>query len=234
MTTGDRPSDQTDPLRFYGRRKGQPLTDRQQRLLDDALPKYALTLDTVPRDLVTLFENSPDNVRMEIGFGGGEHLAAMAKSHSEIGYIGCEPFVNGVVKLLTIIEETGLHNIRIYRDDSRPFLEALPANSIAQIDLLYPDPWPKRRHWKRRFFIAENLDRMARVLKPGGYLRFATDIEDYVSWALEQARAQTSFEWVADKDHHWFKPWDGWPGTRYEAKAIREGRRPHYLTFRRV
>lgn len=172
-------------------------------------------------------------MRLEIGFGGGEHLTAMAERYPDWGFIGCEPFINGVAKAVTAIGEKDLTNIRIHDEDARPLLDALPKGSIDAVDLNYPDPWPKKRHWKRRFIVPANLDRLARIMKPGAPLRFATDIESYVVWALEHARAHPDFTWEAGAPRDWRIPFRDWPGTRYETKAKREGRRPHYLTFRR-
>ena len=172
-------------------------------------------------------------VVLEIGFGGGEHLAAGAIAHPETGFIGCEPFTNGVAKLVRAVEEAGLANVRIHDNDARDLLDWLPDESLERVDLLYPDPWPKTRHWKRRFVGADNLDRLVRVLKPGGIFRFASDIDSYVAWTLTEVRRHGRFDWLARSAADWRTPWPGWPGTRYEAKALREGRKGHYLTFQR-
>jgi tRNA (guanine-N7-)-methyltransferase len=156
-----------------------------------------------------------------------------------VGILGCEPFVNGVAKLVTEIEERNLTNVRILNDDARFLLEKLTPASLSRVFILYPDPWPKKRHNKRRFVNLETLDLLARALKPGGELRFASDIPDYIAWTLahvsrfNRERGET-FRWNADCADDWRKPYEGWPGTRYEAKAIREGRTPAYLSFRRL
>jgi tRNA (guanine-N7-)-methyltransferase len=151
-----------------------------------------------------------------------------------MAFIGCEPFVNGVAKLLAVIEREGLRNIRIWDAEATELLERLPSGAIAGAYLLYPDPWPKRRHRKRRFVSEQNLERLARVMTPGAELRFATDIDDYAGWALARILRSGAFRWTAERPHDWRRPWAGWPGTRYETKAAREGRKPVYLTFTRV
>jgi tRNA (guanine-N7-)-methyltransferase len=181
-----------------------------------------------------LFDPSVPEVWLEIGFGGGEHLLAMAERHPHIGFVGCEPFINGAVKLLSAIEQRQIRNIRIHDGDAVDLIRLLPENSVDRIYLLYPDPWPKRRHNKRRFVSAERLASLARILKPGGMFRFASDIDDYVGWTQALTRQTGSFRWVAARADDWRLPWDGWVRTRYEQKAIREGRIPSYLTFERV
>jgi tRNA (guanine-N7-)-methyltransferase len=171
---------------------------------------------------------------LEIGFGGGEHLAAQARAHPDIGFIGCEPFVNGIAKLLRVVAQENLGNIRIWDQDAAELIDALPPRSIARAYLLYPDPWPKRRHRKRRFISDQNLVSVARVLAPRAEFRFATDIDDYAGWALARIMRSTAFRWAADCAADWRQPWTDWPGTRYEAKALREGRKPSYLTFERL
>ena len=152
----------------------------------------------------------------------------------DTGFIGVEPFVNSMAKLLGNLESEGLDNVRLYDDDATRVLDWLPEACIDRIDLLYPDPWPKKKHWKRRFVSRVNLDRFARVLKPGGRFCFASDIDTYVNWTLTHIADHPDFEWSARKAADWREPWQGWPGTRYEAKAIREGRTPCYLEFLRA
>jgi len=220
--------------RFYGRRMGHPLTERQQRVMDEVLP--GLRLDPgvpPPDDLTRLFCDPVTDLVLEIGFGAGEHFVAEAARERMAGHIGVEPFLNGVARVAGAAEEQGLGNVRLYDDDARDLLNWLPDACLARIDLLYPDPWPKTRHWKRRIFNRRNLAIMARVLKPGGALHFATDIESYVDWALYEARFVPSMVWTARRPEDWRTPWPHWTRTRYEAKALREGRRPHYLTFLR-
>jgi tRNA (guanine-N7-)-methyltransferase len=224
-----------DDRAFFGRRKGHPLRAHQAALYETLLPKLALDQSRpAPRDLRSLFPVPVDDVRLEIGFGGAEHLIAQALANPRTGFIGSEPFVNGMAKALAAIEHHGLKNIRLSAGDATHLLAWLPAGTISRIDLLYPDPWPKRRHWKRRFVQDESLARLARLLKPGGEFRFASDIPGYVSWVLARALRSDQIEWTAERADDWRKPWPDFAGTRYEAKAKREGRTPAYLAFRRV
>ncbi len=217
---------------FFGRKKGHKLRDRKQRLIDCLLPSLTIDISQPkPDEISRLFAHPCGPVRMEIGFGGGEYLAAKAERNKNIGYIGVEPFINGMAKLLGEIEDRGLHNIRLYSNDAIELLDWLPPDCLEQIDLIYPDPWPKRRHWKRRFVNQVNLDRMARVLVPGGQFRFACDIVSYVNWTLTRCQYHPAFTWKAVAADDWRMPWQGWHSTRYEAKAIREGRTPAYLSF---
>ena len=220
---------------FFGRRKGKPLRALQASHLETVLPALKLDLETpAPADLRTLYRHPVDRVRLEIGFGGGEHLIHRAVEAPTTGFIGVEPFVNSMAKLVGHIEERGAENIRLHDDDATQVLDWLPDGSVDQIDLLYPDPWPKRKHWKRRFVSKPNLDRFARVLKPGGLFCFASDIDSYVNWTLSFCRDHAAFEWTAENASDWLIPYPGWPSTRYEAKARREGRKSAYLTFRRA
>jgi tRNA (guanine-N7-)-methyltransferase len=222
----------------YGRIKGKALKPRQANLMETLLPRVSISIGDTPLDPQSLFGDA-EEVWLEIGFGGGEHLAHQADTHRHVGILGCEPFVNGVAKLVTEIEERNLTNVRILNDDARFLLEKLTPASLSRVFILYPDPWPKKRHNKRRFVNLETLDLLARALKPGGELRFASDIPDYIAWTLahvsrfNRERGET-FRWNADCADDWRKPYEGWPGTRYEAKAIREGRTPAYLSFRRL
>ncbi len=219
---------------FFGRRKGRPLRAGQARLLESVRPRLSLDLDApAPKELTALFAPAVDEVRLEIGFGGGEHLLAQAVANPSIGFIGCEPFVNGVVKALAGIEKLGLRNIRLHFGDAALLLPWLPEGSLSRIVLLYPDPWPKRRHWKRRFVQPQRLRELARVLRRGGEFRFATDIPDYAHWTLRHARQCEDLRWTAERADDWRLPWRDFVRTRYEAKAVRQGRKPCYLTFRR-
>lgn len=219
---------------FFGRRRGKPLRAAPAAALQSVLPRYLLDLTRpAPARLSDLFAAPVTSVRIEIGFGGGEHLLHQARRHPEIGFMGVEPFVNGMAKLATALAGEPLPNLRVYDDDATRLLDWLPGGSIDGINLLYPDPWPKKRHWKRRFVSDVNLDRFARVMKPGALFRFASDIDTYVDWTLLHCRAHGAFEWLAASADDWRRPYAGWPGTRYEAKAVREGRTPAYLTFRR-
>ena len=220
---------------FFGRRKGHRLRARQAFLLDGLLPRLRLPEpEAGALEPSGLFPRPVAEVRLEIGFGGGEHLTAAAARHPEIGFIGCEPFVNGLAKALAVIDELRLDNIRIHDGDAGEVLDRLPPASLGRVYLLYPDPWPKRRHWKRRFVQEANLARLARVMRPGAELRFATDWADYAAWTLAHVRRCPAFRWEAERADDWRRPWDGWQGTRYEAKALAEGRKPIYLTFRRT
>jgi tRNA (guanine-N7-)-methyltransferase len=218
---------------FFGRRKGHKLKPRQAALFDTLLPRLALDLGApAPKNLRNLFVDV-DDVRLEIGFGGGEHLIAEAERHPNIGFIGIEPFVNGMAKALAAIEARKLANIRLYHGDATELLRWLPRGGLVGVDLLYPDPWPKRRHWKRRFIQDQSVAELARILAPGGELRFASDIADYVSWTLLRLLRAPDFVWTAEQADDWRIPWHGFDGTRYEAKAKRQGRMPNYLVFRR-
>ncbi|MDX3926596.1 MAG: tRNA (guanine(46)-N(7))-methyltransferase TrmB [Shinella sp.] len=233
MNEGERRTRATEA--FFGRRKGKPLRERQAHQLETILPELKVDLSApAPSDIGVLFGFKPNHVRLEIGFGGGEHLIHRALETPSTAFIGVEPFVNSMAKLVGRIQETGARNIRLYDDDATVLLDWLPEGAIDQIDLLYPDPWPKRKHWKRRFVSAVNLDRFARVLKPGGLFCFASDIDTYVNWTLQHCNAHPAFCWSADNAADWLEPFAGWPGTRYEAKARREGRKSAYLTFRRI
>ena len=220
---------------FFGRRKGHPLKPRQAALFDTLLPRLALDLSRPsPTDLRTLFAPAVDDLRLEIGFGGAEHLTAAAKASPHVGFIGTDAFVNAIAKALAAIDENSLTNIRLYFGDASELLDWLPDAALSRIDLLYPDPWPKRRHWKRRFIQDDSLKRLARILRKGGELRFATDIPDYTTYALARVLRSPDFIWTAESADDWRKPWPEFSGTRYEAKAKREGRNPAYFIFRRV
>ncbi|WP_434054119.1 MAG: tRNA (guanine(46)-N(7))-methyltransferase TrmB [Roseibium sp.] len=220
---------------FFGRRKGKPLSPRRESLMEKELPRLALDLSApAPSDLRELFEGDVGDVCLEVGFGGGEHLLHRARTNPHTGFIGIEPFVGSMAKTVASVVEESLHNIRLYDDDAVNVLDWLPAASLDLAYQLYPDPWPKKRHWKRRFINGQNLDRYARVLKRGSEFRFASDIDTYIDWTLRHCRDHAQFEWLAETAADWKVPWQGWPGTRYEAKAIREGRRGRYLTFRRI
>ncbi len=217
---------------FFGRRHGKLLRPHQSNLFEDLLPRLKLDLATpAPQDLRSLFEAPVETVRMEIGFGGGEHLHHESGRYPQSGFIGVEPFINGMAKMLAALDQAPRPNLRLYDEDATAVLDWLPDASLAGIDLFYPDPWHKRRHWKRRFVSDANLDRFARVLKPGAKFRFASDIEHYVNWTLQHCRRHAAFDWQAESPADWNDAYEDWPGTRYEAKAFREGRRAAYLTF---
>ncbi len=220
---------------FFGRRRGKALRPAQAAALQTVLPGLVIDLEKPsPDDLRTLFSAPIAAIRLEIGFGGGEHFLYRAAEAPQAGFIGVEPFVNGMAKCVSVLATEPRSNVRLFDDDATRLLDWLPPASIDHVDLLYPDPWPKRKHWKRRFVSTVNLDRLARTMKPGGRFCFASDIDTYVNWTLQHCRAHPAFDWVAQTADDWRRPYDGWPGTRYEAKAIREGRVPAYLTFLRA
>jgi tRNA (guanine-N7-)-methyltransferase len=214
---------------FFGRRKGKALRARHASLTETLLPHLRLDPANLTSDPELL--SGYGDLWLEIGFGGGEHLAFDAQRNPDLSFIGCEPFVNGVAKLLASIEEKNLQNIRIHDGDALEILRALSAGSLGRITILYPDPWPKFRQRKRRFISSETIAEMARVLRDGSEVHFATDIDDYSAWTLARFLNNDAFKWQASGPEDWKNPWPCWPGTRYEAKAIREGRAPAYLTF---
>lgn len=217
--------------RLHGRAKGKALRPAQSRRLADILPRIQIDLERLKAGPADLFPATPKRVVLEVGFGGGEHLAAMAKSEPESGFLGVEPFLNGVAKLLGQVEAENLENLRLLRGDGREVLARLPDVSLDAVYLLYPDPWPKRRQRKRRIVDAAFVAELARVIRPGGEFRFASDIDDYVGWTLARVLPNRDFRWLAREASDWREPWAGWHRTRYEAKAIREGRVPSYLRF---
>ena len=218
---------------LHGRRRGRKLSAHRASLLATLFPRLSLDLAQASADPAGLFPNRPSALWLDIGFGGGEHLAAEASRHPDVGYIGCDIFLNGIAKALALIEAHQLCNVRIYNGDARVIIGALPAESLNGTCLLYPDPWPKRRHRARRFLSSKMLAQLARVMRPGAELRFATDIDDNAAWTLARVLRLPGFIWAPLDASDWQKPWEGWTGTRYEAKARRAGRRPVYLTFRR-
>ncbi len=218
-------------VRLYGRRKGKRLRPHQAKLLETLLPRLALDLSPPIADAAALFARRPAAIFLEIGFGGGEHLAAEAEANPDCGLIGCEYFENGVAKALALIEAKKLDNVRLYCGDAGGMIDALPATALARVFLLYPDPWPKRRQRKRRFLSDSMLAALARVMRAGGELRFATDIDDNAGWTLGRILRAPDFVWKAETAADWREPWPGWTATRYEAKALAAGRKPVYLTF---
>ncbi|WP_371168299.1 tRNA (guanine(46)-N(7))-methyltransferase TrmB [Aliiroseovarius sp. 2305UL8-7] len=223
---------------FYGRLKGKHLRESQQGYLEEdltALSPGAVSWednpDRSPLDLTALFGDKP--VWLETGFGGGEHMVHQAASNPDIGIIGCEPYINGVAMLLGKIRQAGCENVAVHPGDVRDLFDVLPDESIDKAFLLYPDPWPKKKHHRRRFVTPEYLEPFYRVLKPGAEFRVATDIPDYVRQTLEEV-PRAGFEWLGERPADWREPWGDWISTRYEQKALREDRTPHYLTFRRI
>lgn len=223
-----------DP-RFHGRRQGRRLRAGQKRLIDELLPAVAVSAADAPRcaDPAGLFGWPVDDVWLEIGFGAGEHLAGQAARHPAVGFIGAEPFVNGVARLLAQIEERGLGNVRILADDVRPLLAALPPGCLGRVFILFPDPWPKTRHHQRRIVNRGVLDQLAAAMRPGAELRLATDDGGYLRWMLRELLAHPAFEWTARSAADWRqRPADG-VETRYERKNRSGGFGPVYLGFRR-
>jgi tRNA (guanine-N7-)-methyltransferase len=235
----DAPSDDGATARphgsFFGRRKGHKLRSHQADLIEHLLPRLSLDIGKpCPRDLADLFDPPPDEIRLEIGFGGGEHLIAEARAFPNVAFIGCEPYVNGMAKILTQIEAHDIGNIRLFAGDAAELLAWAPQHSLARVDLIHPDPWPKRRHWKRRFVQDATIAAMARVLKPGGEFRFVSDIADYCGWTLAHLARSSDFFWTAERASDWRLPWADYTMTRYGRKAEREGRDATYLRFRKI
>jgi len=220
------------PLRSYGRRKARPLSGRKAQLLGELLPRLRLDLrKPAPSPLTQLFDVPVREVWLEIGFGSGEHLLAQAEHHPEIGFIGAEPFINGVASLLGGIETRQVKTIRIHDSDAREVLSWLPDGSIGAAFILFPDPWPKKRQQKRRLVSQDTITELARSLRPGGLLRFASDDADYAAEALFVVSRSGAFEWQAECAGDWRVRAPDWPETRYERKALAAGRKPVYLSF---
>lgn len=234
LTHANQKTTETRPLRSYGRRKGKRLSPRKERLIANLLPLLRPDLEhKPPSDLRTLFPIPVREVWLEIGFGSGEHLLWQAERHPDIGFIGCEPFINGVATLLGSIEDRGLKTVHIHDGDARDVLAWLPDNSIARVFILFPDPWPKKRQLKRRLVSPELVDALGRVMAPGGELRFASDDENYAGQALLTVERSGAFAWLARRAADWRDRPDDWPPTRYELKAL-SGRKPVYLRWQRL
>lgn len=211
------------------------MSPRQKSLWLDVLPRVALASDaTGLQRPAELFSPPASEVWLEIGFGGGEHLLWQAAHHPHIGLIGCEPFEDGVVKVLSALDTEQLTNIRVLADDGRPLLRLLPEASIDRAFILFPDPWPKKRHQKRRLVASATVTALARIMRPDSELRIGTDIGEYACAILRAVLGHGGFTWVATGPEDWRKRDADWPPTRYEAKAIREGRRCYYFRFRRA
>jgi tRNA (guanine-N7-)-methyltransferase len=228
---GDNASPAPRP-RLHGRSRGKALRAGQERLLADALPRFEIASEALAAGWS--FSPALREVWLEIGFGSGEHLVEQASAHRDVGFVGCEPFLNGVVAALSGIEREKLENVRLRRGDARSLLAVSPEGFFSRVFILYPDPWPKRRHNKRRIISAPMIVALARALRSGGEVRFATDIDDYSGWALTRFLASPQFRWSAERAEDWRTPWPEWRPTRYEAKARMAGRGSVYLTFVRL
>lgn len=238
----------------FGRRKGRPLRAHHASLVEDLLPQVEIKLppgpsrpsrpsrpsgerDVVPESLdpFSLFgDTPPKEIWLEVGYGGGEHLAGQAAANPDVGIIGCEFFVAGVGKMLAHLEALDISNVRLFTGDARQLLACLTASSLTRVFVLYPDPWPKLRHERRRFISPWAVSEFARLVKPGGVVRVASDIPVYCRWTLQHFGADARFSWQAEGPDDWREPPEDWVSTRYEAKALREGRTPAYLDFRRL
>jgi tRNA (guanine-N7-)-methyltransferase len=215
-----------DKPQFYGRRKGHTLRPHRQQLMDELLPKLLVTSEG---------NNVPDATEtwLEIGFGAGEHLAAQAETYPDIGFIGCEPYINGVATLLSVIERNSLTNIHIYNDDARDLLENLAPASISKVFVLFSDPWPKKRHNRRRFINPENLDALSRIMKDGAEFRFASDDMSFIRWGLDVFHKHPDFKWLVQGPEDWRNRYADAAPTRYEIKALKQGKNCVYLTYQR-
>jgi tRNA (guanine-N7-)-methyltransferase len=217
--------------RLYGRSRGKALRPGQERLLDETLPLISIAPEALAAGRAF---PATREVWLEIGFGAGEHLIEQAKANPDVGIVGCEPFLNGLVAALSGLKREQVANVRLRRGDAQALVEAAPDGFFSRVFLLYPDPWPKRRHHKRRVVAAGMIEALARVMRRGGELRFVTDIDDYAGWTLARFLASPHFCWTARRADDWRRPWPEWRPTRYEAKARKEGRGSVYLTFVRL
>ncbi len=222
--------------RFYGRRQGRKLSPNKKTAIDNLLPKYEISNNFLAQnsniDPVDFFDFTPKEIWLEIGFGGGEHLAKQALNNPDIGVIGCEPFINGISRLLTEIEDKNIKNIRIWSEDARIIMNKIKANTISRCFLLHPDPWPKKKHHKRRFIQEETLDMFANLMIKGSELRIATDDSNLADWMLDKIWHHKNFKWLAKKANDWkIRPKD-WPETRYGQKQL--AGKPVYLRFKKI
>jgi tRNA (guanine-N7-)-methyltransferase len=217
---------------LYGRSHGKSLRAGQKRLLAEALPLFSIA----PAGLADgrAFVPTPREVWLEIGFGAGEHLIKQAKANPDVGLVGCEPFLNGVITAVAGLKRDEISNVLLRRGDAQAVIKAVPDAFFSRVFMLYPDPWPKRRHHKRRVVSIDFIAALARVMRSGAELRFATDFDDYGGWTLFRFLASPHFRWTASRADDWRQPWPEWRPTRYEAKARFGGRRPVYLTFVRL
>jgi tRNA (guanine-N7-)-methyltransferase len=218
---------------FYGRRKGYSLSQFRMKLIKELLPKLLIDLDKPGLIIPSLLFNKNDDIWLEVGFGAGEHLVAQAEKYPNIGFIGCDPYINGVARLLSETERKSLNNILLHNDDARRLLEKIVPASISKIFILFSDPWPKKRHNRRRFINYENLDSLSRVMKNNANLRFATDDMSFARWALNVFHHHPDFDWLVDGPEDWRDRYVDAIATRYEKKAIKRGQKCIYLTFQR-
>jgi tRNA (guanine-N7-)-methyltransferase len=232
MATDGLPGGPAPVRRLYGRSRGKALRAGQERLLAEALPQFSIAPEALAAGRA--FAVPPRELWLEIGFGAGEHLIEQAKANPDVGIVGCEPFLNGVAAALAGLKREQLSNVRLRRGDAQAVIEAAPDAFFSRVFILYPDPWPKRRHHKRRVIAAGMIEALARVMRGGAELRFATDIDDYAGWTLARFLASPDFRWAATRADDWRWPWPGWRPTRYEAKARCESRQSVYLTFVRL
>lgn len=222
--------------RFYGRRQGKALSEARQGRLDQWLPEIEINLSQAdpesPLQGPEVYFSSPQKEYwLEIGFGKGEHLAAQACAHPQVGIIGSEPFLNGVSGLVDLVDQHQLSNVRIFMDDARVLMDSLPDQSLSRAFILFPDPWPKARHHKRRIVSAGNIAVLARLLKDGAELRIGTDHMEYCRWIMAHMLENTDFDWVAETPEDWRRRGPDWPATRYETKSLAQGRKSSYLRF---
>jgi len=222
-----------EKLKFYGRRKTKPLSPFRQKLMDFVLPQLTIPIKK-KINIDTIFSFKPKETWLEIGFGGGEHLAAQVQKNPEVGFIGSEVFINGIANFIVLLKEAEWkkRNIRIYPDDVRKLFPCIPDESIERIYLLYPDPWPKKKHQKRRMISKDILDVFMRILKKNGQLFLATDRQDYLVWSLMQIAQHKGFK-LQTKEDDFHKPFLAWVPTKYEEKAKKENRRSFYLLFKK-
>lgn len=220
------------PRALYGRSRGKPLRAGQKRLLAEALPLFSIAAEDLASGRA--FATPPTEMWLEIGFGAGEHLIELAKANPHVRLIGCEPFLNGVVAALAGLKRNAISNVRLRLGDAQAVIESAPDAFFSRVFLLYPDPWPKRRHHKRRVVAPSVIEALARVMRSDAELHFATDIDDYAGWTLSRFLASPHFHWAAARADDWRKPWFGWRPTRYETKARFDGRSSVYLTFVRL
>lgn len=220
--------------RVYGRRKGKKLRPGRQALVDELLPRLQIELpESGPLDIASLFPRPIAGLWLEIGFGAGEHLVAQARAHPELGFIGCEPYLNGMAACVAQVAESGLDNIRLWGGDARLVLERLPQATLGRAYILFPDPWPKTRHHRRRIVSTPVLDMLAAALTDEAELRLATDHMGYARWMLAHLMRHPAFEWLAERPADWQNRAVDETPTRYEQKALAAGQKPIYLRYRR-